>query len=214
MGEQIRGFIVEGLSCSGKTSLIEAVRRLHPQQKDAERNTIFLGEYYSQSLNFVHGELRLLPEEENLRILRERLSMLEDLSGYADSMGDHSRRSRGLFFVFERFHLNCAYARPGKNENCLLTADYRELENRLISLNAHLVLCTISFENVEKRLSHRARYTGEKITEAVVENYLQNQKRMIRLAKSSRLPCTILDTSGMKWDSYAGELFSRLEETA
>ena len=126
--------------------------------------------------------------------------MLEDLSGYADSMGDHSRRSRGLFFVFERFHLNCAYARPGKNENCLLTADYRELENRLISLNA--------------RLSHRARYTGKKITEAVVENYLQNQKRMIRLAESSRLPCTILDTSGMKWDFYAGELFSQLEETA
>lgn len=90
MSDQIRGIIIEGQSCSGKTSIFTALKKLHPDSADAERNSIFLAEHYSQNLNFVHGELKAMNKEENLRVLRERVRMLEALNRYTNAMGVHS----------------------------------------------------------------------------------------------------------------------------
>ena len=55
MAEQIRGIILEGLSCSGKTSLFLALKQVQAERKNGERNTIFLSEQYSQNLNLMNG---------------------------------------------------------------------------------------------------------------------------------------------------------------
>ena len=204
MGEQIWGFILEGQSCSGKTSLMEAIRARHRRERDGERNTIFLSEQYSQTLNRVHGELRSLSQEENLQVLCRRAAMLEDLSRYADEMGKHSRRSRGLFFVFERFHLNYAYSFPEG-----LGEEYRLLENRLLALHAQTVLCAVSPEKVPSRLARRASLTGESATPERVGEYIENQKRFVKAAKASRTPVSILNTDEMRWEDYAAGLYDR-----
>lgn len=51
MSKQIRGIILEGQSCSGKTSIFNAIKQFHALENDAERNVIYLAEHYSQSLN-------------------------------------------------------------------------------------------------------------------------------------------------------------------
>ena len=103
MAKQIRGIILEGQSCSGKTSIFNAIKQYHFSEDGSERNVIFLAEHYSQTLNWVNGEFRRLKQVENLKVLSDRISMLEQLNNYANSMGEHSRRSRGLFLFLKDF---------------------------------------------------------------------------------------------------------------
>lgn len=205
MSKQIRGIILEGQSCSGKTSIFNALKNLHSLEKDAERNVIFLAEHYSQTLNLIHGELKNLSQEENLRVLSDRVSMLENLNNYANSMGEHTRRSRGLFFVFERFHLNYAFC-----FNDVDSGEYKELENRLHNLNTQVVLCTISAEKTEQRLKHRSIYTKEEVTRERIDQYIERQQLMINLANKSSLPTMIINTDDLSWDSYAEMILNNM----
>ena len=205
MSKQIRGVILEGQSCSGKTSIFNALKDCHLVEKDAERNVIYLAEHYSQTLNLINGEFKNLSQEENLRVLSDRISMLENLNDYANSLGEHSRRSRGLFFVFERFHLNYA-----SNFNDVDSDKYLELESRLINLNAQVVLCTISEENTEQRLRHRSSYTNEVVTKEMVDQYIENQHHFINVANKSSLSTMIINTDTLQWESYAEMILNKI----
>jgi len=205
MAEQIRGIIIEGLSCSGKTSLFKALKTQHSLQDTNERNTILLSENYSQNLNLVNGQYAALSYDANLRVLQDRLTMLEGFNGYANSMGAHSRRARGLFYVFERFHLNFASC-----FNCTANNEYINIENRLRELNALTVLCYISDDEIEERLKHRASFTGEEITPATVDEYKQTQDHLIEIAKTSHIPTLLLNTDSMDWASLAADVLAKI----
>ena len=124
--------------------------------------------------------------------------MLELLNNYANSMGIHSRRSRGLFYLFERFHLNYAFSFSEEIDEM-----YKEIELRLKNLNVCTILCVISDSEIEKRLKHRATYTNECITEKTIIDYKKNQELFIKVANNSNLPIKILNTDSMDWDRYA-----------
>ncbi|QSX05938.1 hypothetical protein JYG23_00265 [Sedimentibacter sp. zth1] len=202
MANQIRGIILEGQSCSGKSSIFNAIKKYHIMQNDNERNVIFLSEQYSQNLNLVNGKFEKLSEEENLKVLIDRITMLEQLNNYANSMGLHSRRSRGLFYVFERFHFNYAFC---FSQN--IAFKYKEVEDRLKNLNAYTILCTISDNKIEQRLKHRATLTNEVITEDIVNEYKKNQDLFIKIANNSNVSTTILNTDNMDWDHIAKEIY-------
>ncbi len=205
MSNQVRGIILEGQSCSGKTSIFNAIKRHHFIEKDAERNVIYLSEQYSQTLNLINGELKNLSQEENLRVLSDRISMLEQLNHYASCMGEHSRCSRGLFYVFERFHLNYAFS-----FNDVDSYEYLQLEKRLSNLNAKVVLCTISSEKTEPRLRHRSHYTKEEVTQESIDQYIARQQQLINIAEKSSLPTMIINTDNLIWDSYADMILNSI----
>ncbi len=198
MSKQIRGIILEGQSCSGKTSIFNTIKKCQLSASDAERNVIYLSEHYSQTLNWDNGKLQMLSQKANLKVLSDRISMLEQLNNYANSMGEYSRRSRGLFFVFERFHLNYACSFDDTTSE-----EYVKLEKRLINLNAQVVLCTISHENTAQRLMHRATYSNETVTQQEITKYIENQQRLIMFAKNSTVPTMIINTDNLKWNEYA-----------
>lgn len=205
MSKQIRGIILEGQSCSGKTSIFSALKQIHALENDAERNVIYLAEHYSQNLNWVNGEFQRLNQDENLKVLSDRISMLEQLNNYANSMGEHSRRSRGLFFLFERFHLNYAFC-----FNDITSNEYLKLEKRLLNLNALSVLCTISPENTVQRLTHRATYTNEAVTEGGILEYIKNQQHFIDMANKSNVPTMIINTDDLNWDKHARIILDKI----
>ena len=140
-----------------------------------------------------------------MRVLSDRISMLEQLNNYANSMGEHSRRSRGLFFVFERFHLNYAFS-----FNDVDSYEYLELEKRLYNLNARVVLCTISAEKTEQRLRHRANYTNEEVTQESIDQYIERQRHFINIANRSSLMNMIINTDDLIWDSYADNILNSI----
>ncbi|MCE5195677.1 MAG: hypothetical protein LLG09_00885 [Negativicutes bacterium] len=205
MSEQICGIILEGPSCSGKTSLFNAIQRYHLTEAGAERNVIYLAEHYSQNLNWVNGVLQGMSRAENLQVLRERVALLEQLNRYANSMGIHSRRSRGLFFVFERFHLNFAVCfRDGGSE------EYVDLQQRLTQLHALTVLCTISPQNVLARLEQREASSNRIFTQNDIDAYNEKQRQFLACAQGSLLPTVIVNTDSMAWDAYTARIFRRL----
>lgn len=103
MSKQIRGIILEGQSCSGKTSIFNAIKQCHSSESDFERNAIYLSEHYSQTLNSINGSLKNLSQEENMKVLSDRVSMLEQLSSYANSMGSIRVVQEGCFSFLRGF---------------------------------------------------------------------------------------------------------------
>lgn len=199
MSMQIRGILLDGQSCSGKTSVFNALKRCHLTEENAERNIIFLAEHYSQVLNYVNGNLRYAAKEENLKALSERVTMLEQLNAYVNAMGEHSRRSRGLFFVYERFLFTHAVSFDDTD-----TAEYRKLEERLVNLNTRAVVFAIHEESVSERLKHRD--PGKEVTPEDIKNYLVIQQKFLKTAERSNVPTTVIYTDEMNWDAYARQI--------
>ena len=97
----IKGIMLEGISCAGKTSTFNAVKKLHTERADCERGIIALGEHYSKLLNRINGEPVILEQNALCALLSERMSMLERLNAWASSLGEARRQSRGLFALLE-----------------------------------------------------------------------------------------------------------------
>ncbi|WP_440118953.1 hypothetical protein [Paenibacillus sp. QZ-Y1] len=116
----------------------------------AELSIIILGEHYSQILNNVQGEFVQLSREQHLELLRNRVDMIKKLNDWATYLGPGRRKSRGLFFIFERFHLNHRVAFPNSDD-----IEIKAVENQLLKLGATCILLAISNDKVEERIKSR-----------------------------------------------------------
>lgn len=198
----IKGIILEGYSNAGKTSVLKAIKQHQAHDETAERSVVILGEHYSQILNNIHGEYINLSREEHITLLRDRVEMLKKLNEWAIQQGPASRRSRGLFFVLERFHLNHRAAFSNSDHKEIL-----EIEEELVALGAKCILLTISPEIVEERI--KSRRPDEWINKTEVEikessKELMNAQNEYRLqAEISKIPTIEINTDMKNWNEYA-----------
>lgn len=198
----IRGVILEGHSNAGKTSLLRALKKLQARDESAESSVVILGEHYSQVLQNVHGRLVRLSREQHLELLNDRVDMLKKLNDWANHLGPWSRKSRGLFFVFERFHLNHRAAFPDHDDTAIA-----KIEQRLKELGAKCILLTISPAVVEERIRSRnpeswEGKSGREVEEACKE-LLEAQDALRLHAGRSMVPTHEINTDGKDWDAYA-----------
>ncbi|NBD24578.1 hypothetical protein [Paenibacillus glycinis] len=204
----IRGIILEGYSHAGKTSVLKALKLLHAQEKSAERSVVVLSEHYSQVLNNVRGELRRLHRDDHLRLLQERVSMLRQLSDWADYLGpDASRASRGLFFILERFHLNHRAAYPDEPPR-----EIESLESDLLRLGANCVLLTVSSERIAQRMQSRTPEEWKNKTEEEIgrsaDEFRQTQSELRKQARLSIVPTLEINTDAKDWNAYANQIMA------
>lgn len=208
-----RGIILEGYSNSGKTSLLKALKVLLAQDENAERSLIVLGEHYSQVLNQVHGEFVSLNESQHYKLLQERVEMLHQLNEWAVGLGPFSRKSRGLFFILERFHLNhrVAFRNP-------LYHKIEELEHKLVKLGARCVLLTVSDHITEDRiLSRDAGYWHGQPKEAfkhACKEFVQIQQLLREQAGISHVPTLEINTDAREWENYAKQIMLVMDGAA
>lgn len=204
----IRGIMLEGISSSGKTSTLLALKELHTQQENSERSIIVLGEHYSQVLQNVGGKLVRLEREEHLHLLRERLSMLEKLGGWASTLGPFRRRSRGIFVVFERFYLNHVAAFGGVD-----SPESAVIADECTRLGLRSALLTLPREQMARRLRmHGLAATDEELEDAVARGSVE-QDACVKAAGSCRVPTLTLDTTDMDWTAYARAILDYMAET-
>lgn len=128
--------------------------------------------------------------------------MLENLNYWATQLGPASRRSRGLFFVLERFHLNHRAAFSDTNNNEIIN-----LEKQLAALGAKCILLTISPEVAEERIKSREpekwiNKTDEEVKSSV-QQLLETQSILRQQAKLSEVPTIEINTDKKEWDNYA-----------
>ncbi|MET3848689.1 hypothetical protein [Paenibacillus sp. OAE614] len=207
----IRGVILEGLSTTGKTSVLSALKRVQSLSPHAERTMIALSEHYSQILHSDHGVLRSLDQNEHIQLLNQHIAYLEQLHGWIESLG-HAKPSNGIFFILERFHLNhrSAFADHSKIE---------ALEQRLLRLNAKCVLLTLSPEAVPTRFVESR---GEAWRSYVMANhpsadeacrkFVEDQERLRTCMKQSLIPAMEINTDEAAWDDYANQILRVLDE--
>lgn len=206
----IRGIILEGYSNSGKTSLLKALKLMLSQDEGAERSLVVLGEHYSQILNDVNGEFVSLGRLEHVKLLQERADMLKKLNEWAVGLGPFSRRSRGLFFILERFHLNHRAAFSNSLDKTI-----EALEQSLIELGAKCVLLTVSDAIVEERIMSRdaGLWKGksqEEITKAC-RGLIDTQNLLREQARISKVPTIELNTDAREWEKYAKEIMEYVD---
>lgn len=201
----IRGIILEGYSNSGKTSLLRTLKLMLSEDDSAERSLIVLGEHYSQVLNHVNGKFVSLSRPEHYKLLQERVEMLKKLNEWAIELGPFSRRSRGLFFILERFHLNHRAA-----FSSALGDEIEELEQNLVELGARCALLTISNDITKERIMSRdARAWSDKPIEEfndACKTLIDTQDLLREQAKLSKVPTIEINTDTREWNTYAKDI--------
>lgn len=205
MRQNIRGVVIEGLSNAGKTSVLRAIKREQAKDEENERSVVILGEHYSQALQGIGNEPVMLTQEEHQTLLTARVRGVEELNDWAIRLGGSaSRRARGVFFVFERFHLNHRFAYDYDEEFV------GDLEGRLEELGATCILLTLSPEYVGERLAFRLEVSGQEIDAKELreeaDRWISEQGIIVEEASKSSVPTILLNTDAMEWDSYATQI--------
>ena len=199
----IKGIMLEGISCAGKTSTFNAVKKLHTERADCERGIIALGEHYSKLLNGINGEPVILEQNALCALLSERMSMLERLNAWVSSLGEARRQSRGLFVLLERFYLNHVVA----FDTCS-----QSMEICCIHLGFKCMLLTISNDNIVHRIRLRDEQMNIKRPSDEIElqasDYLAVQERFLVAVKRISSPTLIINTDSMDWSSFAHNILS------
>lgn len=202
---RFRGIILEGYSNAGKTSVLKSLKQLQACD-EAERSVIILSEHYSQVLHKVNDELKLLSREEHLRLLNERVMMLKKLNNWAREISQSSPRSKGLFFILERFHLNHRVAFSHH-----ISDEIKQLEAELFAMGARCTLLTVSSNNIERRISSRNPdgWVGKTTKEMKVacDLLLEQQQEYRNQAENSIIPTIEINTDDKDWESYAKQIY-------
>ncbi len=206
MRPHVRGVVLEGLSHAGKTSVLKALKLAQAERIDSERSVLVLGEHYSQQLQTIKGEQISLSCDEHAELINDRLGCIEQLNDWAINLGEANRRSRGLFFILERFHLNHRSAYDN-------SVHIGTIEERLVNLNCTCLLLTVSREDIRSRMLHRDdKGIGHGNIDHVCSDWIKAQERFIELAHKSRVPSTTIDTSERKWNAYASKILNLVDD--
>ncbi|UTR07120.1 hypothetical protein MM326_03540 [Alkalihalobacillus sp. LMS6] len=201
----ICGIILEGYSHTGKTSILKALKQVQAKHNN-ERSVIVLSEHYTQVLHRTSGGLRKLTQAEHLRLLKERVSMLQSFNTWAKKTGQPEKNSNKLFFILERFHLN---HRVSFSDS--LTEEISSLENDLLTINAKCVLLTVSADIGERIMSrNKSEWVGDKKKDLKLESerLLEQQEEYRIQAERSSVPTIELNTDGKEWLSHAEQMYN------
>lgn len=200
MNDLVSGIVLEGLSTAGKTSVLKEIKRVQSQDADAERSVVILGEHYSQQLQRIKGKEVSLSESTHAELLKERIDGISVLNSWALELGPYNRASRGLFYLFERFHLNHRISFPDSSY-------IKDIERKLTELACNCVLLTVSIDKIEQRLDHRSRGALDSNSLRIAAaDWLMLQEKLLECADKSIVPTKIINTDGMAWSQYAKEI--------
>lgn len=121
-----------------------------------------------------------------------------------------TKTSNGVFYIFERFHLNHRAAFG-------MSTGLDTLEQRLSNLNALCVLLTMSPDviesgYVESRGEDWKTYVmkGFSSSAEACHKFINGQENMRNCVKQSLVPAFEINTDDADWDSYAEQIMRRL----
>ena len=193
----ISGLILEGISGTGKTTILHALTR---SERFIQNSAIVLSEHHTQRVLERKEREEGLVVADNVQLLEQHVSYLESLRDRLHQMDwrQNNRTNMRVPYLLERFHFThvCHYVH-------MSWPDVEEIDCRLATLNCKVCLLTMDKAMIEQRVIHERdaawrnylRRYGE-TDEEIVDYYAGQQEMMCDLCAKSALDTLIVDTTG------------------
>jgi hypothetical protein len=205
----LRGVILEGVACSGKSGLLHALLA-HPSFVGrAGASSIVLTEHHTQRVLESKGPRAQLQVQDNVMLLREHTDYLGGIAGRIGHMTNWQEKDSGnprMTAVIERFHLTHVL-----NYQHIEWAHVADIDGQLAELGIRLCLVVTAPHELRRRIrderagawgsflsepGQRGHFAEHPTDEAKVRYFVQQQESLLTLAERSRMPTYQVDTTG------------------
>jgi len=179
--------IFEGIAATGKTTLENSLISARP----------------SEEVGFVSEAETLMPliDNKNCDVAVAHLEkLLERIAGSPQDA-----------VIIDRFHLTHAFRTNSSIDR------FSKIESLLLNYDTKMVLLVVDEKKLESRIkdadSRRGDAWGQGKKGSIEERvayYSRQQKKLVRLAASSKLKVVTIDTTQQRWDDYTDQLLAEL----
>lgn len=215
-----RGLILEGVACSGKSTLLRALLA-HPSfVHRAGPSAVVLTEHHTQRVLESLASRNTLTVHDNLNLLREHTNYLRGIVSRLAAMSHWNDPARAnvnprTVAVIERFHLSHVL-----NYEHLAWSDVADLDADLAALGLTLCIVSAHPDEIRRRIHTRGPDWGAFLQQTVQRNHLRDsctsdavadyfirqQDQLLELAARSRLLSAKIDTTAVQPSEAAENL--------
>lgn len=197
--ENLTGLILEGISGSGKTTIIKALLNSKRYLSRSSISSVILSEHNTQRILEKKQRESGLVKTDNLNLLNGHISYLSDLKSRLEEMVwcRKNQTKHIVPFLLERFHLTHVLHYKHIEWN-----DVKTIDSQLNSLNTKLCILTATSEELEERIfdardtqwNNYIKRFGD-TRDDILDHFLLEQERLLSLAKESTLRTLIINPS-------------------
>ncbi|MGA2297528.1 MAG: hypothetical protein ABSG15_08285 [FCB group bacterium] len=199
--KEVFGLILEGISGSGKTAVLNSILKNDKYLNKSFSSNIVLNEYHTQRIFDNKFNNNTLQKEEILKVLNEYTNLIENISSRLQDMNwcVQDMTEQNLCFIFERFifsHLNIypflkwddvkdidAILSKSGSKLCVLTLDENSIEERLI----------YDRKNIPTWMSYIRRFGNT--NNEIVRYFVEQQESLLDFCRQSSMELIQINTS-------------------
>jgi len=195
----VSGFILEGISGSGKTTIL----------RELLKSDRFINKYYLSSIVLSeHQTQRVLEHkdrEEGLTVL-DNVSLLDQHVSYIEKLNDNldqmqwcrtNQINMRIPYILERFHFTHVY-----QYNHIEWSDVERIDSKLAELNCKVCVLTADSEILKERIfsgrdaawMNYIKRFGE-TEDQIIKHFVDQQNMVLEMAKITQMDTLIIDTS-------------------
>lgn len=193
------GLIIEGICGTGKTVLLNALIQSERFVKKNYPSSVILSEHQTQRVLERKEREEGLTVFDNIRLLDQHISYLEQLNLQLDQMQwcRYNQTDMRIPYILERFHFTHVY-----HYDHMLWNNVIKIDQRLAGINCKTCILTVNSEILASRL-----FTGRDETwmnylkrfgssrEEILDYFVRQQDQLLNLVDISDLETLVIDAS-------------------
>ena len=206
----ISGLILEGISGTGKSTVLKALVNSERFVKKTYPSSIILSEHQTQRVLEQKDRETGLTVSDNILLLDQHVSYLEQLNDRLEKMlwCRNNQTNMRIPYILERFHFTHVY-----HYNHITWKDVKSIDLRLSDINCKSCIFTLNREILEKRI-----FTGRDAAwnnyiqrygdtpKQILEYFINQQDELLTLSDKSKLDSKIIDASDLSIDDMLNQV--------
>jgi thymidylate kinase len=206
----ISGIILEGISGSGKTAVLNALLKSERYTNRNYLSSLILSEHQTQRVLERKDREQGLVKQDNIELLQNHIDYISEINNRLSEMAWCDNKSTAMRFPYflERFHLTHVVQYSHINWK-----DVKQFDEKLAILNCRLCILTIDRNSISERILSRQntgwqeyiRRFGNNEHE-ITDHFVKQQNDLLELAEKSRLETLTIDTGTKEADETVDTL--------
>ncbi|HQN42704.1 MAG TPA: hypothetical protein PLA25_01120 [Anaerolineaceae bacterium] len=198
MNWDISGLIIEGICCTGKTTLIQALTRSPRYNQKSYPSSVVISEHHTQRVLERKQALEGLVPDDHLALLEFYVQFFEKIYERSSQMdwNARNRTNHQLPFLLERFHFTHVFHYGLEWELV------RSIDERLAKINSKVCVLEINEADMERRIILERNEGWRKYLQnfgrtnsEIVDYYQKQQALLLSLLQKTKLQWLKINTS-------------------